>query len=359
MKRRDLLGAAAAAALARPAIAQGAQARTLVFVPQANLTSLDPIWTTATVTRNFAFLVLRHAVRRRCEARPPRRRWSRAPWSRTTAGAGPCGCATGLLFHDGTPVLARDCVASLRRWMKRDALGKTLAARLDALEAPDDRTLVFRLNKQSPWLPFALAKTQPSPPVIMPERIAATDPFKQITEAVGSGPWRFVADEYVSGSLAVFASFDAYRPRDEPPDFTAGGKRALVDRIEWQIIPDQATAASALRSGEVDWMEIPLPDLIPHAARPTATWWWTGSTRTGCIRCCGPTTPIAPTDNRRCARPSWRRSTRWRWCSPSWATTRPPTTRRSAASCPAPTRPTTPAWTASAAGTRRPRCGPC
>ena len=266
MKRRHFLGASAlsaAAALARPALAQGTRARMLAFVPQANLTSLDPIWTTATVTRNYAFLVFDtlYGADARLTPSPQMvegavveddgRRWTMK-------------LRDGLAFHDGSKVLARDCVASLRRWMRRDALGGTLQERLDALEAPDDRTLVFRLKKKAPWLPFALAKTQPSPPVIMPERIASTDPFKQITEAVGSGPWRFVAGEYVSGSLVVFTKFDAYRPRDEAPSFTAGGKRALMERIEWRIIPDQATASGALRAGEVDWLEMPLPDLIPQ-----------------------------------------------------------------------------------------------
>ncbi len=264
MKRRDILGAAvlSATGLARPAIAQGAKARPLVFVPQANLTSLDPIWTTATVTRNYAFLVFDTLYGADATLTPSPQMVEGA----TVEDDGKrwiMRLRDGLAFHDGSRVLARDCVASLRRWMARDALGTTLAARLDALEAPDDRTLVFRLKKKSSWLPFALAKTQPSPPVIMPERLARTDPFKPLTEAVGSGPWRFVAKEYVSGSLAVFARFDAYRPRDEAPDFTAGGKRALVERIEWKVIPDQATAAGALRSGEVDWIEIPLPDLIP------------------------------------------------------------------------------------------------
>jgi peptide/nickel transport system substrate-binding protein len=121
---------------------------------------------------------------------------------------------------------------------------------------------VFRLKKPFPALPFALAKPQPSPPVIMPARIAATDPFKQITEAVGSGPFRFEAKEYVSGSLAVFSRNDAYKPREETPSFTAGAKRALIERIEWKVIPDPSTQNNALRAGEADWIEIPLPDLL-------------------------------------------------------------------------------------------------
>ena len=168
----------------------------------------------------------------------------------------------GLLFHDGTPVLARDCIASLKRWMKRDAIGQTVADRLDELAAPDDKTLVWRLKKPFAALPNALAKTQ-NTPSIMPERIASADPFKQIPEAIGSGPFRYVPDEYVSGHLAVFAKFDKYQPRPEPASFAAGGYRVLVDRVEWQIIPDAATAANALVTGSVDWLDSPLPDLLP------------------------------------------------------------------------------------------------
>ncbi|MBS0644164.1 MAG: ABC transporter substrate-binding protein [Proteobacteria bacterium] len=264
MKRRTLLAMAAAApalsTLARPAIAQ--PSKTLIFVPQANLTSLDPIWTTATVTRNYAFLVFDtlYGVDAKLNPHPQMaeghtvddggKRWT-------------IKLREGLKFHDGSPVLAADCAASLQRWMKRDAVGQILAARLDALETPDDRTLVFRLKAPFASLPFALARTQPSAPVIMPARIAATDPYKQITEVVGSGPFRFEPSEYVSGSKAVFSKNAAYAPRAEKADFTAGGKRVLVDRVEWRIVPDASTAANALQQGEVDWVEQPLPDLLP------------------------------------------------------------------------------------------------
>ncbi len=92
--------------------------------------------------------------------------------------------------------------------MKRDSFGLSIAEILDALEAPADGTLVFRLKRAFPPLLLALGKTQPSPAMIMPERIATTDAFKQITEVVGCGPFRFVPDEYVPGSRAVFAKFD-------------------------------------------------------------------------------------------------------------------------------------------------------
>ncbi len=221
MKRRNLILAAGAAALARPALAQTDRARTLVFVPQANLTSLDPIWTTATVTRNYAYLVF-DTLYGTDDALQPRPQMAEGHTVEADGKRWTIRLREGLMFHDGTPVRARDCEASLARWMRRDSLGGSIAAVLDAMEAPDDRTLVFRLKRPFPPLLRALAKTQPSPAVIMPERLAMTDPFKQVTEVVGSGPFRFLPDEYVAGSRAVFARFDGYRPREDAPSSVAG-----------------------------------------------------------------------------------------------------------------------------------------
>jgi peptide/nickel transport system substrate-binding protein len=268
MRRRHLLAgsaaiAAAHATLARPAL--GNQTKTLIHVPQANLTSLDPVWTTAVVTRNSAHLLF-ETLYGRDENLNPKPQMVEGHLVEDGGKRWTMRLREGLLFHDGERVLARDCVASLRRWMVRDPIGQTIAARLDALEAPDDRTIVFRLNKPFASLPYALAKTQPSP-VIMPERLATTDPYKQVQEIVGSGPFQWVANEYVPGSRAVYAKFDRYSPRDEPASYAAGGYRVLVDRVEWNIIPDAATAASALINGEVDWVDQPLPDLLPRLRR--------------------------------------------------------------------------------------------
>jgi peptide/nickel transport system substrate-binding protein len=258
MKRRHFL-AASAVALARPAI--GAQTTTIIHVPQGNLVTLDPVFTTAIVTRNAAAMVF-ETLYGRDEKLDPKPQMVDGHLTEDNGLRWTMRLRDGLLFHDGTPVLARDCVASLRRWMKRDAIGQTIADRLDSLEAPDDKTLVWRLKKPFAALPNALAKTQ-NTPSMMPERIAATDAFKQIPEAIGSGPFRYVVDEYVSGHRAVFAKFDKYNPRPEPANFAAGGYRVLVDRVEWQIIPDPSTAANALVTGSVDWLDSPLPDLLP------------------------------------------------------------------------------------------------
>ncbi len=259
MKRRTLLAAAALSPLAAPAI--GGQTSTIIHVPQGNLVTLDAVFTTAQVTRNAAAMVF-ETLYGRDEKLDPKPQMVEGHTIEENGLRWTMRLRDGLLFHDGTPVLARDCVASLQRWMKRDSIGQTIANRLDALEAKDDRTLVWRLKKPFAALPAALAKTQNTPSII-PERLAATDAFKQIAETIGSGPFRYVADEYVSGHRAVFAKFDKYNPRPEKASFAAGGYRVLVDRVEWQIIPDPATAANALVTGAVDWLDSPLPDLIP------------------------------------------------------------------------------------------------
>ena len=258
MKRRSLLGGAAAA-LAAPAI--GGTTKTLLFVPQSPLASLDPVWTSAMTTRNIGFQIY-DVLFGRDEFMNPK------PQMLAGYVIGDDGLRWTMTlrdnqwFHDGEKVLARDCVASLRRWMVRDPGGATLSARLDSLDAPDDRSIVLRLKQKFPALPNLLSKFQTAA-VMVPERLAKTDPFKQMPEAIGSGPFRFLKDEYVIGSHAALIPFERYVPREEKPSFTSGGHKVLVDRMEWKMIPDAATAASALVTGEVDWLEMPLPDLLP------------------------------------------------------------------------------------------------
>jgi peptide/nickel transport system substrate-binding protein len=295
VKRREFIAAAAATAampLARPSI--GAMTKTLIFVPQANLTSLDPVWTTATVTRNFSLMVY-ETLYGRDQAFKPQPLMVEGHTIDADGKRWTMKLREGLLFHDGTPVLARDCVASLQRWLKRDAVSATINARVDAIEAPDDRTLVWRLKKPFPLLAHFLSKVQPQP-VIVPARLAATDPFKQLTEIVGCGPFRFLPDEFVSGSHAAFARFDKYVPRQEPASYTAGGHNVLLDRVEWRVIPDPATGANALAAGEVDWLELPSPDLVPMLKRASGV--TTGLLDIyGTVAILRPNSFIAPTSN--------------------------------------------------------------
>jgi peptide/nickel transport system substrate-binding protein len=262
MKRRQFL-AGTAAALAAPRIARAAGAAVVKFVPQADLVVLDPIWTTATVTRNHAFLVY-DTLYGHDAAFKSQPQMAAGATVEADGKTWEIMLRDGLAFHDGTPVLARDCVASIKRWGKRDGFGQALLASTEEVSAPDDKTILFRLKAPFPLLLDALGKSTAPPCLIMPERLANTDAFKAVTEVVGSGPYRFKADEHMSGNLAVYERNAAYQPRaDGTPEWIAGPKVAHFDRVEWHTIPDAATAAAAVQSGEIDWWENPTPDYAP------------------------------------------------------------------------------------------------
>jgi peptide/nickel transport system substrate-binding protein len=266
MERRRFLAAGvaglAARALTAPAVAQPAKTATLRFVPQANLTLLDPILTTALVTTNHAYYVFDVLYSMTADGIPKPQMASGAEVS-ADGKIWKIGLRDGLKFHDGTPVLARDCAASIARWAKREPFGQLLDKVVESYGSADDKTVEIKLKKPFPLLLNAIGKPDSSLPFIMPERLAQTDPAKQVTEMVGSGPYKFVAAEYVTGSRIVYQKNEAYVPRGEPPEWATGAKIANFPRIEWRIIPDSATAAAALQNGEVDWWEQPLPDLLP------------------------------------------------------------------------------------------------
>ena len=253
---------AAAGGLAMPALSQGAAARTLRFVPQANLANFDPIWGTQYVVRNAALLVWDTLYGIDSNFQPKRQMVG----SEEVSADGltwTFKLRPGLKFHDGAPVTSKDVVQSLKRWQARDPMGLMIKAIEVELSPVDDTSWKWVLNKPYPKMLFALGKNNAPCTFIMPERIAKTDPFTQITEYVGSGPMKFVRNEWVPGAKAVFEKFADYVPRDEPASWLSGGKKMLVDRIEWVIMPDAATAAAALQNGEVDWWETALSDLVP------------------------------------------------------------------------------------------------
>ncbi len=262
MKRRTLLAGLGAASLARPALVRAASATTLRFIPQVDLSFLDPHWTTAYVTRNHGTMVFDtlYGTDANFQAQP------QMVAGHTVENDGKLWTLTlrpGLMWHDGTPVLARDCAASIRRWAKRDAMGDALMAATDELSTPDDKTLVFRLKRPFPLLPDALGKAGSPMPAMMPERLAKTDAFTQITEMVGSGPFRYKADERLQGARNVYEKFDKYVPREGgQPSWISGPKIVHYDRVEWTTIPDNSTAANALLAGEQDWYEYAALDLI-------------------------------------------------------------------------------------------------
>lgn len=267
MKRRNFLKGVSLAGgalpfLGRPGLAQKTAAKTLKIIHNGNLASLDPVWTTAPPTKDYAFLVFDQllAVDSKYEPHPQ----MAEGWTFDDDGATfVLGLREGLKFHDGEPVRSADCIASIQRWGARDGFGQLAMKFIDGFEAIDDRKFKIKLKKAFPLLPAALGKSNSSQCFIMPERMAKVDPMKQVTETIGSGPYRFLKDEFVSGAKAAWAKFDGYIPRREPVDSIAGGRIPAVDRIEWSFISDPSTAMAALLAGEQDYWDAPTLDLVP------------------------------------------------------------------------------------------------
>jgi len=263
MKRRAFLSAIAGAALPLPVLA--ADTRTLRYVPTTPLVVLDPVFSTAngTVAHGYYVFDTLYAVDHNFIPHPQMAEGHAVSDDGLTWTI---RLRDGLRFHDSEAVRSIDCIASLQRWCSRDAFGQVLARAVAEWQAPDDRTIRLRLRERFPLLPDVLAKPT-GPAFIMPERLARTASTVAIKDMVGSGPFQFVADEYVSGTRAVYRRFAQYVPREEPSDWASGKKLACVERIEWTTIPDAATTAAALQTGDVDWWETVPPDLVQMLAK--------------------------------------------------------------------------------------------
>ncbi|HEY3911396.1 MAG TPA: ABC transporter substrate-binding protein [Stellaceae bacterium] len=240
----------------------GTPATTLRLIPQADLRVLDPIWTTASITRNYGYMVYDTLLALDSHFKPQPQmadQWTVSPDRLTYTFT----LRDGLKFSDGQPVTSADCIASLERWSKRDPLGQTLASVLAEYRTIDDKTFAIVLKQPFPLLLDALAKPDSNVPFIMPKRAAETSANQQIKDTTGSGPFKFVNSEWEPGHKVVFVKNPEYLPRKEPPSWAAGGKVARVDRVEWLYIPDPGTALAAFTAGEVDWWENPPPDFYP------------------------------------------------------------------------------------------------
>lgn len=264
-RRCALLGAAATLAFSLGTIMPGPQAQAetvLKVVPHSGLKILDPIWTTAYISRNHGYMIYDTLFALDGDGNIQPQMVSsveRSDDGKTIT----MKLRDGLTWHDGTPVTAADCVASIERWGSKDAMGQKMMQFVDELVATDDSTITFNLNAPTGLVELALAKPSSNVPFMMPARIAATPGSEQIAEYVGSGPYMFNNDEWEPGVKVVYDKFDGYVPRSEPTSGFAGAKIAKVDRVEWTPIRDKQQAVNALIAGEVDIIESTPVDLLP------------------------------------------------------------------------------------------------
>src|SRR5436853_1169999 len=234
---------------------------TLRVVNHSDLKILDPIWTTAYIVRNHGYMIydVLLAQDEKGEIEPQMvEKYEALPDGKGYTFA----LRDGLLWHDGQPVTAEDCIASIKRWGAKDALGQKLMSFVESMTARDPKTFTIKLKEPTGLVLSGLGKPSSAVPFMMPKRVADTDPNTQISDFTGSGPFVFKKDEWRPGDKTVYVKFDKYKPRSEPVSALSGGKVVKVDRVEWRAISDAQQAVNALSKGEIDFVEQPSHDLL-------------------------------------------------------------------------------------------------
>jgi peptide/nickel transport system substrate-binding protein len=249
---------ALSAALSPQAFAAG---KTITAVMHSDLRVIDPIMTTAYITRDHGYMVYDTllATDSSFKIQPQMADWKVSDDKLTYTFT----LRDGLKWHDGAPVTAEDCVASLQRWGKRDGMGQKLMDFTASLEATDAKTITLKLKEPYGLVLDSIGKPSSLVPFMMPKRLADTPGDKPIPEQIGSGPFKFVQGEFQPGVKAVYEKNKDYVPRKEPANWTSGGKVVKVDRVEWITMPDAQTAVNALQSGDIDFMENLPYELLP------------------------------------------------------------------------------------------------
>ncbi len=252
------------ATLAGFALLSGAvDAQTLRAVKHSDLRVLDPILTTAYMSRNHGYMIFDTLYALDSDLVPQPQMVD----SHTVSDDGLVYTFTlreGLMFHDGAPVTGEDVAASIKRWGERDGMGQVLMSFVDSMaQGATPNEFVLTLKEPYGLVIDSLAKPSSNVPFIMPKRLAETPSTEPIPEQIGSGPFKWVADEYQPGVIAVYEKFEEYVPRDEPASWASGGKVVKVDRVEWVVMADAQTALNALQAGEIDYWESPPSDLLP------------------------------------------------------------------------------------------------
>src|SRR6202790_1054359 len=249
---------ALSAALPLQAIAAG---KTITAVMHSDLRVIDPGFTTAYITRDHGYMIYDTLLAEDAnfKIQPQMAEWKVSDDKLTYTFT----LRDGLKWHDGAPVTAEDCGASLKRWGRNDNMGQKLMDFAASSEATDAKTVTLKLKEPYRLVRESIGKPSSYGPFMMPKRMAETPPGQQMKEQIGSGPFKFVQAEFQPGVKAVYEKNTDYVPRKDPPSWTSGGKVVKVDRVEWLTMADAQTAVNALQSGDIDFMENPPFDLLP------------------------------------------------------------------------------------------------
>lgn len=176
----------------------------------------------------------------------------------------------GIKFHNGAPLTATDVKWSWDRildpkrdWQCRFWYDGSEGAKVESIATPDDKTVVFNLSAASPLFVHYMANIQCMTGIMHKDSLGADGEWRA---PVGTGPFSFA--DWRKGSYVLLKRFADYKPRTEPRDGLAGGKIAYADTLRWMVIPDASTRKTALRAGEVDWINADVADMAEMKNAP-------------------------------------------------------------------------------------------
>lgn len=258
--RKLMLSAALATAFV--AVAPVVSAQTINAVMHSSVRVLDPVMTTAHITRNHGYMIYDTllATDAKNEIKPQMvEKWDVSADGKSYTFT----LRAGLKWHDGLPVKAEDCVASIKRWAEQDKMGQMMTRQMTEMKVIDDNSFVMTFKEPTDFALRALAKPSGIAPFMMPKRVADTPSNQPIKEFIGSGPFKMVTAEFKPGLQVVYEKNKDYVPRSEPASGLAGGKVVSVDRVKWIAMPDAMTSVNALINGEIDYLEQMPYDLLP------------------------------------------------------------------------------------------------
>lgn len=250
-----------ALSLAAMSLCSQAQAQTVTAVMHAPLRAVDPVISTAYILRNYGYMVYDTLLARDANgvAQPQMASWSVSDDGKTYTFT----LREGLKWHDGTPVTAQDCIASIKRWSEVDKMGQIMAGLMTEITPVDEKSFTITFEAPTDIAIRALSKPSGVAAFMMPKAVAETPTSQAITSTIGSGPFKFNTQQYRPGVQAVFEKNTDYVPRSEPTSGLAGGKVVKVDTVKWVSMPDPMTSVNALMSGEIDFLEQTPHDLLP------------------------------------------------------------------------------------------------
>src|SRR5467141_4401487 len=177
---------ALSAVLTSQAIAAG---KTITAVMHSDLRVIDPGFTPAYITRDHGYMVYDTllATDANFKIQPQMADWKISDDKLTYTFT----LRNGLKWHDGTPVTAEDCVASLKRWGKVDGMGQKLMDFTAGIEATDAKTISLKLKEPYSLVLESIGKPSSLVPFMMPKRMAEAPTDKPLPELIGSGPFKF------------------------------------------------------------------------------------------------------------------------------------------------------------------------